>query len=373
MPLAKSHKVDAPRQQTYIRNWRPQGRVQGINLRSPAMKGHYVFGLRSLLASLALAALASSSVAQGQEASFELPENPAAWINSRPITSAGLKGKGAVLWFYEEQCPKCRSIWPDMVAVSRKFEGRPVVFIGVNSGNARGAVERYVREVGVSWPVIVDPNRELEKAFGVGEISLTNIHQIGIITPDGRFARGGLADLAPAAERATKGAKWTVDPEGLPAAMTPAWNAIEFGDFATAAPLVKRALASNKPEIKEGATKLNEAVQGLINAQLDEARQAAASGTKWQAYKAYDGLGQRFAGYTIPVEVDTQKKELSADEQVKKELAAMKGLELIKRSLSSTGANARRNAVTRLKKLVQDSADTDAAKEAQTLLAEFGG
>ncbi len=32
-----------------------------------------------------------------------LPTNPQQWINSPPLTAPMLKGKAAVLWFYEEQ------------------------------------------------------------------------------------------------------------------------------------------------------------------------------------------------------------------------------------------------------------------------------
>jgi hypothetical protein len=32
-----------------------------------------------------------------------LPTNPQQWVNSPPLTAPMLKGKAAVLWFYEEQ------------------------------------------------------------------------------------------------------------------------------------------------------------------------------------------------------------------------------------------------------------------------------
>jgi hypothetical protein len=34
---------------------------------------------------------------------FQLPSNPAQWINSRPISMEQLRGKAAVLYFFEEQ------------------------------------------------------------------------------------------------------------------------------------------------------------------------------------------------------------------------------------------------------------------------------
>ena len=99
----------------------------------------------SILLGLILVVLASASLgltpaaaqqSAGDESSEQLlPANPAMWLNSPPLTAETLKGKGVVLWFYEEQCPSCRKKWPDMYAVAKKFEGEPVVFIAVNSGN----------------------------------------------------------------------------------------------------------------------------------------------------------------------------------------------------------------------------------------------
>jgi thiol-disulfide isomerase/thioredoxin len=316
--------------------------------------------------------LLTLSDAPAQDKQLKLPQDPSLWINSRPLSNNALKGKAAVLWFFEEDCPTCRGKWPDLIAVSKKFEGKPVVFIGVNSGKPREEIEAYAKDVGVKWPILLDPTREFEKSAGVGEISLQNIYQLGIIGPDGSFSQANAREFGAAAERAAAGAKWTVDPTGMPAALMPAWTAIEMGDFAAAATLVKKGLATNKPEIKEGATKLNDAVQALVKQELDQAKTSLDGGQKWPAFKAYQSLSQRFAGYTLPDEVATQLKELATDEQVKKEIAAAKILDTVKRSLRSGTANSRRTATVRLKKLIEDSADTEAAKEAQAILAEIG-
>jgi len=95
----------------------------------------------------------------------------------------------------------------------------------------------------------------------------------------------------------------------MPPALLPAWTAIEMGDFASAAPLVKKGLATNKPEIKEAATKLNDAVQGIVKQEIDQAKTALAGGQKWQAFKTYQGISQRFAGYTLPDEVGAQRAQ----------------------------------------------------------------
>ena len=199
----------------------------------------------------AIAQTSAGSSSKPADAVKEFPSEPAMWVNSEPLSVEALKGKGAFVWFYEEGCPRCREKWPEMLATAKKYEGKPVVFIAVNSGTSRNEVENYAQSTGLNWPILVDTSREFEKQSGVSEISLQNIYQLGIISPDGSFSQANAREFGAAAERAAAGAKWTVDPTGMPAALMPAWTAIEMGDFAAAATLVKKGLATNKPEIKE--------------------------------------------------------------------------------------------------------------------------
>jgi thiol-disulfide isomerase/thioredoxin len=284
-----------------------------------------------------------------------------------------LAGKGAVLYFYEEDCPRCRGRWPAVLAVAQKYEGKPVIFLAVNSGNSRQAVEQYTREVRLPWPTIVDTSRELERQAGVGELSLQNIYQAGVITSEGKFRRADASNLEGAADAALAGAKWLVDPVGIPLPLRSAWLAIEFGNPAAAAVTVKKGLASSKADIKEGAGKLNAAVQAMFGSLVDAAKQAEAAGNKWAAYKSYQTAVEKYGGYDLPPEVRTTQKQLLDDEGVKKQLLAQKGLEAAVRSLRSPSSSARRGAVTRLKKLVEDFGETDAAAEAHKLIAQVGG
>lgn len=320
---------------------------------------------------LAVALLLPAIQAVAQEDSApSLPSDPSMWVNSGPITMQALKGKAALLWFYEEDCPKCRGKWPEMVALSQKFADQPIVFIAVNSGNSRLDVASYLREVSVPWPTIVDPTRAFEQQWGIPEISLQNIYQVRTIGADGRVQPARADDLEGTADAALVGAKWNVEPTSIPPALKPAWSAVEFGDYAAGAALIKKSLVSNKPELKQGATTLRDYVQTKIDEGLDAAKSAVGSGNRWQAYKAYDEVAAQFKGYELPAEVASELKQLAADGQVKRELAAHKQLTAAKKSLSSTARAGRVGAVNRLKKLVQESSDTDAGKEAAELLKQ---
>lgn len=327
--------------------------------------------VRPLLALALVSLFASSAFAQtGKPAGVPFPAQPTSWIASPPLSSAMLEGKAAVLWFYEEGCPTCRAKWPAMLTAAKKLEGKPIVFIAVNSGNSREEVQGYLSDCGITWPTIVDQDRSFEKAAGVNEVSLQNIYQMRVLMPNGQLVPGNIGDFEGTATRAAEAAKWKVDPAEIPAALKPAWAAVEFGNYPAGAGLVKKSLTSPKADIKAAAEKLNEAIKGRIDTLLSDAKKSEEGGQKWPAYKSYSSIAADFKGYDIPAEVAAKVKELSVDPDVKGQLAAFKTLEGAKKSLSGNSAAARKRGVNQLEKLVSDQGSTEAAQEAKTILEQ---
>jgi thiol-disulfide isomerase/thioredoxin len=277
-----------------------------------------------------------------------------------------LAGKAAFLWFYEEDCPRCRGKWPEMYAEAKKFDGKPVVFIAINSGNPRPAVEQYGREVGLRWPTIVDTDRALEAAADIGTVSLQNIYQAKLLMPDGSLAGASFNDIEGSVNRALADAKWRVDPAEIPEALKAAWLQIEFGQFAAAAPLVKKQLNAANPTIKTAAEKLQAALANELATQLEAAKRARDTASKWEAYKAFAAIGTRFKGLDIPAEANAALQELTADGSVRTELAAKTQWESIERVLAGGGLN--KATAGRLERLTKQFPGTEAAAKAQAVL-----
>jgi hypothetical protein len=168
------------------------------------------------------------------------------------------------------------------------------------------------------------------------------------------------------------GAKWNVEPASIPAALKPAWSAVEFGDYPAGAALIKKSLTSNKTEVKQGAAVLQDYVKTKLDEAVTAAKTTAEKEDPWQSYTAYKSVATHFAGYELPATVTSELKQLAGDEQVKKQLAGLKQLESAKKSLGSSSRAGRVAAVNRLKKLVQDAPDSDAGKEAAELLKQSG-
>ena len=293
------------------------------------------------------------------------------WLNSPPLTTEALKGKGVVLWFFEETCPQCRRKWPGIYDVAKKYEGQPVVFIAVNSGNAPAAVQQYAREVKLTWPIIVDPSRQFEKLWMDQEISLQNIHQCELLLPSGKKAQGRWNDLDGSVQKALSGAAWKIDPKTIPAAFLPTWQQIELGNYPAAAGMLKKGLGTKNPEVKEAATRINAFVQGQISSAVDAAAKARQEGDPWRAFQTYSSLTTTFAGYDLPASIATAQKELASDAQVKKQLEAAKSLDAIRKAMATARTDAGvKRIVTRLEQLSTQYPGTDAARDAKQMLEQ---
>ena len=108
-----------------------------------------------------------SPVIEGQ-----IPELAGAtgWLNSMPLTRASLRGKVVVFDFWTYSCINCLRSIPYVNAWYQHYKDSGLVIIGVHSPefafekdteNVRMAVQRF----GISYPVALDSNMALWKAF----------------------------------------------------------------------------------------------------------------------------------------------------------------------------------------------------------------
>lgn len=302
-----------------------------------------------------------------QKGSPKLPTHSAAWINFPPVSNEMLAGKAAVLYFFEETCPRCVESWPSVLMQAAKFEGEPVLFIAVNSGTPRPQLEAYLRKNKVNLPVICDSDRSFENQFGF-TISLENIKQLRMLMPDGKFKNGDYNNIEGSAVDALRDAKWKIEPKDLPPVLKSAWLAIEFGNYPGAAQTLKKNL-NGKGEIKDFAVRLNQFVLDDLTAQVDAAKKSLDDGKKWDAFKRYSVIPLKFKGFAVPGDVNSTLKELAADEAIKEEQAAMRQLDFAMQA-AARSPTARKGAIKQLEKLIKDHPDTEAATEAQKLIEQ---
>ncbi len=299
--------------------------------------------------------------------SWDFPEDERVWLQGTPLTKEMLKGKAAVLLFFEEECPRCASRWPDMTEVSKQFEGKPIAFIAVNSGSDPRMLQQYARQQGISWSVIADFDRSFEKMMKVSPISLQNIVQVRYITADGVSHTGKWSDLPATAKAALKDAKWNVDPKEVPDELQDAWYDIEFGNYAKAARVVNKESAKSGP-LQEAAEKLLAVVEKNLKEDYDVAKKHFRNKKKWDAYKQLIMIEEKYDGYKLPDAFEVGLSKLKGDETVKAEQKAM-------RSFDKANALLMRGKLPQAKKslerLISGSQGTEAATKAAELVKQI--
>jgi len=113
--------------------------------------------LPGLAAALAVVAAGCTSTAPEPPATpaaaKAAPEIEAAyWLNSGPLTLAGLRGKIVVLEFWATWCPPCKRSIPHLVDLHRKYGERGVVIVSLTD-EARETVEPFAKELGMTYAV----------------------------------------------------------------------------------------------------------------------------------------------------------------------------------------------------------------------------
>ncbi len=243
------------------------------------------------------------------------PFEPHQWLNTSPYT---LEGKGVVLWYFEEGCPRCRAKWPELIKLSEKYADQPVLFVGINSGTPRTQLVDYVKGVNLKWPVLIDSQRSFEKQSEVGEISLQNIFQIASIDGRGQFQQGRWDDLEGAVKRALTNARWKLPPTDLPTELLTACRAIEFGQYADAAKTLGRSKDSSDLQVKSASERLLKIVNQSIGQDISR---LSPSNDKWQHYVQMRVIADRYRGYILPDDFRVEGTRLHEDPEIKRRVA----------------------------------------------------
>jgi thiol-disulfide isomerase/thioredoxin len=98
------------------------------------------------------------------------PEIGRYWINSHPLSFRHLRGKAILVDFWDYTCVNCVRTLPYVQAWWERYKDKGLVVIGIHTPEFTFAryesnVERGAREFGLTYPIVVDSDFELWKAF----------------------------------------------------------------------------------------------------------------------------------------------------------------------------------------------------------------
>lgn len=93
-----------------------------------------------------------------------------AWLNSPPLSSKSLKGKVVLIDFWTYSCINCLRALPYVEGWAAKYKDAGLVVIGVHTPEfafekERSNVEKAVRDLKITYPVAIDSDYKIWKAF----------------------------------------------------------------------------------------------------------------------------------------------------------------------------------------------------------------
>ncbi len=92
-------------------------------------------------------------------------------------------GKPLIINFWGTFCPPCRKEMPALQAVYEEWKDKGVELIGINLSEDKLSVQNFADQVGAKFPILLDRNRQTERAFGLKQYPTTFF-----IGPDGKIS-----------------------------------------------------------------------------------------------------------------------------------------------------------------------------------------
>ncbi|HTL51627.1 MAG TPA: redoxin family protein, partial [Planctomycetota bacterium] len=297
------------------------------------------------------------------------------WLNGQPLTPGQLKGKIAVLRFYEEGCPTCRATWVSVNKMAHPWKtDKNVMLIAVSSGCAKGAVQTYAQAVKLDdWSVLVDEDRSFEKNFGF-TISLQNIYQAMFLAPDGTLTpiNGKEPEMGADIQRLYDQYKgqvvWKIDPKEVPASANALWQAYEYEQWSIVMTKLPDALRSSDAAVKALGGKIDTAIKAEIKKRMDEAKAKVDAGDKWGGFKIYEAVIADFGATNDTREAVPLAQKLRQDRKVGNEFTARDTY--LKGKAMFADPKQKKQGEVYLQSIVDNYKDTEAAGMAKTLLGK---
>jgi thiol-disulfide isomerase/thioredoxin len=122
------------------------------------------------LASLLVASTAISAGASVGQKTLVPLYSATQWINGR-VTAPDLAGRVVVIDIFTVDCSNCQNVVPNLRSLNAKDRGRGLRIVGIHAPETpaergRPYVEQSLARQGIIWPVAIDNDFALWKAFG---------------------------------------------------------------------------------------------------------------------------------------------------------------------------------------------------------------
>ena len=115
----------------------------------------------------ALAELVKALNASGYPAVMHPPELSGVTADGKRVSLAGLRGRVILLNFWATWCQECRPEMPMFERLHREFSAQGLAVVGINAREGTSTIREYAKELGLTFPLILDPKGTINSAYGV--------------------------------------------------------------------------------------------------------------------------------------------------------------------------------------------------------------
>jgi thiol-disulfide isomerase/thioredoxin len=88
-------------------------------------------------------------------------------VDARHVSMTALRGKVVLVNFWASWCLECRPEMPVLERLHRELAPQGLAVVGVNAREKKEAVSRYAKELGLTFPLVLDPDGEISALYGV--------------------------------------------------------------------------------------------------------------------------------------------------------------------------------------------------------------
>jgi cytochrome c biogenesis protein CcmG/thiol:disulfide interchange protein DsbE len=83
------------------------------------------------------------------------------------VSLSDLKGQAVVLNFWASWCGPCRQEMPDLQAAYERYKEDGLVVVGLNLSESRLTVHRFLADVPVTFPILIDEKNRVEDLYHI--------------------------------------------------------------------------------------------------------------------------------------------------------------------------------------------------------------
>ena len=88
-------------------------------------------------------------------------------LDGQALSLTDLRGKVLILNFWATWCLECRPEMPVLERLHRESAARGLTVVGINAREDRAAVGHYAKDLGLTFPLVLDPNGQINTHYGV--------------------------------------------------------------------------------------------------------------------------------------------------------------------------------------------------------------